>query len=119
MRDYDVINLFFSAMGVLFPVAFAVYVLLHRSRVYAAWARSAAMIMCLVALAAGTLNWPVLQWRNFHLTREAYDKLIGVRDLFGGICVGIIFSIWLARPYRKKAEVNSDSSGPSDKKRTE
>lgn len=118
MTDYDVISLFFLGMGVLFPVAFTFYLFLNRRRVYAAWSRCAVIIMCLVALAAGTLSWPVLHWQNFHLTREAYDKLVGVRNLLGGICIGIMFSIWLARPYRNKAEANSDSSSPSRKKRT-
>lgn len=100
----SVVDIMLLIGGVILPIAFASHVFLGRSRVYAAWAKLAAIIFCLAALAWGSLDWVLLHWESFHLTRETYDRLHGVRGLLGGVCIGIALSIWLARPYRNKVE---------------
>ncbi|SRR5712691_2346408 len=105
MTDYDIINIMLlAAGGVVLPVAFAFHVFLNRSRAYAAWAKLASIIICLGALAWGGLDWALLNWRSLRLTHEVYDKLVGIRGLLGGVCIGIALSISLAQSYRKDVD---------------
>jgi hypothetical protein len=90
--------------GVILPIAVAFHVFLSRSGVYAAWVKRAAIIFCVAGLAWASIDWILLRWESFHLTRRTYDTLHGVRGLLGGVCIGIALSIWLSRPYRKNIE---------------
>jgi len=101
MTVYDIILL---AAGVAVPVALAFHVFLNRSLIYTTWAKRGIIIICLAALVWGGLDWVLLHSRSFHLTRGAYDKLVGIRGLLGGVCIGMALSIWLARPYRKNVD---------------
>ena len=94
------------AAGVILPIAVAFHVFLGRSRVYAAWVKPAAIIICLAGLAWAALDWVLLYWETFHLTRGTYDRLHGVSGLLGGVCIGIALSIWLSRPWRKNVNPN-------------
>ena len=105
MTDYDIINRLLLAVGVLLPIAFTFYIFLDRSRASAIWAKRAAITMCLAGLAWGSLDWVLLNSRSFHLTREVYDKLVGIRGLLGGVCIGIVFTIWVARPCKARSDV--------------
>src|SRR6266699_1201176 len=96
LTDYDIINVMLLVAGVILPIAFAFYVFLNPSQAYSTWAKRAAIIICLVALAWGSLDWVLLNWRSFHLTREVYEKLAGTRGLLGGVVIGIALSISLA-----------------------
>jgi hypothetical protein len=91
------------AAEVILPFAFAFHVFLSRSRAYAARVKRAAIIVCLVGLAWGSLDWVIL---NFQLALETYDRLRGTRALLGGVCTGIVLSISLSRPYRKNVTSN-------------
>jgi hypothetical protein len=100
MTSYDIVILLTG--GVILPIVCVVEVFLSRSRVYAAWTKLAVIVVCLAALAWCTLSWVLLHSTSFGLTREAYDKLAGIRGWFVGIYLGIVFSIWIARPYQRK-----------------
>jgi hypothetical protein len=89
------------AAGVSFPVAFAVHVFHNNRRVYPRWAKAASVIIFMASVGWGALSWVLLHWRGFRLTREVYYSLVGIRGLFGGICLGFIFSLLIARSYRK------------------
>jgi TRAP-type C4-dicarboxylate transport system permease small subunit len=105
MTDYDMINLLvLIAGGLVIPLALAVHVFLTHSREYRRWDRLAAVILCLGAIAWGGFQWVVLNWRSFHLTPNLLGKLVRVRGLLAGVCIGIALSISLAHAYRKKAD---------------
>jgi len=111
MAGQDIILL---VAGVLLPIAFAIHVFLNNRWIYPVWAKPAVVILCSVAVVWGSLDWVVLNWRSFYLTREAYDRLIGIRALLGGVCLGIALSISLARPYRKNVDKTEQAQSPSD-----
>lgn len=97
----SILDIMLLTAGVVLPVTFAFHVFLSRNRVYVAWVKLAAIIICLVGLAWGSLDWVLLHWESFHLTRGTYDRLHGVRGLLGGVCIGIALAVSLSRPYRK------------------
>ena len=99
MTSYDFVLL--VAGGVILPFVCAVHVFLSRRRVYATWTKLAVIVVCLAALVWCTLSWVLLYSTSFGLTREAYDRLVGIRGWFLGIYLGIVFSIWIARPYQR------------------
>lgn len=104
----------FLAAGVILPIICAFHVFMGRRRVYAAWVRLAVLIICLAALAWAGLDWVLLHSRSFRLTGGDYDRLVGIRGLCGGICIGIVLSISLARPYQtRKREFRSGEAGPN------
>src|SRR5438876_9373986 len=92
------------AGGVAIPVAVAFHVFFSHSRQYHRGDKLAAAIFCLCAVASGTLHWILLNSREYHLTRDTYDRLVGTRGLFGGICIGIALSLSLAHAHRKKID---------------
>lgn len=87
--------------GVILPIAFAFHVFLNRRGVYATWAKLAGIIICLTALGWGALDWLLLHWKSFRLTRDGYYNVVEFRGLFAGICIALVFSIPIARPHRK------------------
>jgi hypothetical protein len=100
VTSYEIVILLTG--GVILPIVCIFQVFVSRSRVYARWTKLAVIVVCLAALAWCALSWVLLQSTVFGLTHEAYDKLVGIRGWFGGIYLGIVFSIWIARPYQRK-----------------
>lgn len=75
---------------------------LDRNRVYATWARIASIIAFIASSGWGTLGIVLMDWRSYHLTRESYFTLLGIKGMLGGIAIGFSLSILMARPYAKK-----------------
>jgi hypothetical protein len=94
--------------GALFPIIFAALVFFRSGRLYANWAKVSSIIACAAALIWGTLGWLLVRSRGLGLTRDAYYKLVSMKGLFGGLCLGFILSILLARPYTKRARARAD-----------
>jgi hypothetical protein len=89
MTDYNTLDVMLLVAGVTLPIAAVFYVFLNRSRPYPAWVKLAATILCFAGLAWGAVDWILLHWQSFHLTRDVYDMLHGTRGLLGGFCIGI------------------------------
>jgi hypothetical protein len=90
--------------GVLLPIALLYEVFLRPSRVYPPWAKRAVVAMCVAAFGWFAVSWILLGWRRYGLTEEAHRILEGIRGWFAGVYLGIVFTIWLARPYRKNID---------------
>lgn len=73
----------------------------HRGRVYAAWAKVASILAFIAAAGWGALGFVLMHWRSYHLNRDSYYAFVGLKGILGGIAIGFIFSILMARPYTK------------------
>jgi len=100
-------EVFILAVGTIFSVFFAASVLFHTRRAYSSWAKLASVFACLAGLTWGALGFFLMQPRNPEITRHTYSVLLAFEHICGGLCLGFILSILLARPYQKKSDVSS------------
>jgi TRAP-type C4-dicarboxylate transport system permease small subunit len=94
--------------GVLAPVAVALHVFFGRNWMYPRWAKPAVVILCSLAMVWGCLDLVIVNWKIFNVTQQVYYKLVELRALVGGVCLGVVLSIRLARP-RKRTTVDDQS----------
>jgi hypothetical protein len=80
-----------------FSIALPVVVWFDRKRVFAVWARITSIIGCIAGLCWGFLGWVLA-----NSTLDDYSRVEGIKGLFGGICIGLVLSIIIARPYVKR-----------------
>ncbi len=96
----DLISL---AVGPTCSLALVIFIFFHRNRVYVAWAKVASLLALVAGFGFAALGFRLLDWQSYHLDRASYYTFVGLRGLLGGIAVGFIFSILIARPYRKRS----------------
>jgi hypothetical protein len=83
-------------------LALVALTLFHRNRVYVAWAKLASILAFIAGFGWGALGFLLLDWRSYHLGRDSYYTLVGLKGILGGIAFGFTFSILIARPYSKR-----------------
>ena len=88
-------------VGVTLSIVFPILVCFHRKRVFAAWAKLASVIACICGLGWGFLGWKLSDVFISDLNYDSY-RAYGLRGLLGGICIGLVFSIIVSRPYVKR-----------------
>ena len=84
-------------VGTIFSIALPVVVWFDRKRIFVAWARITSIIACIAGL-----GWAFLGWLISISTMDDYSRIEGIKGLFGGICIGLVLSIMIARPYVKR-----------------
>ena len=99
MFDREVFEL---VTGAILSIAFFGLVLFHTGRSYAGWAKIASALACIAALGWAGLGFYLLHPRHLHISRDTYFALLAVKHLLGGVCIGLVFSVLLARPYRRR-----------------
>ena len=87
-------------VGMILAVMIPIVTFANRCRVYAAWAKTASILVCIVGVAWGFLGLGLL-YLNSSMSRQAYFTLGRVKTLLGGICVGVLLAFLIARPYQK------------------
>ena len=91
-------KLFGVAFEVLFPPAFAAFVLLKRSRPgpFPSWAKGLAIGAAVAGLVAAVLHFLALHYRELGLTLDDYVVLMHFWRTLVGAVMGIIISIVVA-----------------------
>ena len=68
---------------------------------FAIWAKIASILACVSGLGwsffSFKLHYAVISDLNYD-----FDRAYAVKGLLGGICIGIVFSILIAKPYVKR-----------------
>jgi phosphotransferase system glucose/maltose/N-acetylglucosamine-specific IIC component len=82
-------------------VAFPVFVCFSRKRPFATWAKIASIIAYIAGLGWGFLSWRLTDVFISDLNYD-YFGAYNLKGLFGGICIGLVFSIIIARPYVRR-----------------
>jgi FtsH-binding integral membrane protein len=96
MQDPRFILLLLMAVGC---IAAPVSVIRSRRRAFEAWAKVASVLLCIFGLA-----WTGLAFSLIRMGDTAADP-IGVllthaRTFLGGVCVGLVLAVLIARPYK-------------------
>ena len=89
---------FCLASGALLSIVFPIFVCLNPKLAFALWARIASVFACVFGIA-----WVLLSFRLSYafisdLNYDFYGAYC-LKGLFGGICIGLVFCIIVARPY--------------------
>jgi|ERR1035437_807859 hypothetical protein len=97
MTSYsDIISLL---VGITCSILLPILVCFHRKRVYARWAKIISIMACIAGL-----GWGVLGLVLLHSSIVISDRLRleGINGMLGGICIGLVLSVMIARPYEKR-----------------
>src|SRR5712692_3208098 len=98
-------HLILIAMAAVTPTACAVYVFLSRERAYAAWAKISSIMASIAGLAWGACDWAAKHSQDvLCLPPGSRGRLVGIAAMFGGVAVGLMLSILIARPYEKRID---------------
>jgi len=104
-------NLFASAIEVLFPPAFAAFVLLKRSSPgpFPSWAKGLAIGAAVAGLVAAVLHFLLPHYRELGLTADDYVVLMHFWRTLVGVVMGIIISIVVACMRTRRRESGDGS----------
>lgn len=95
---------FARALEILFPLAFAAFVLLRRSTPFPSWAKGLAVGAGVVGLAAPALQLSLQYYRELGLTGDDYMLGMRVSRMLSGVFIGIVISIVVACGRKKPGE---------------
>ena len=86
------------ALSIVFPF----FAFFHRTLHFIAWAKIASIVVCIFGIGWGYYSWKL---RFCFMADMNYDPCrdYEIKGLLGGICVGLSFSVLVARPYVKRA----------------
>ena len=85
-------------VGIIACILLPIVTWFNRKRSYAAWAKIASLIACAAGLGWGFLAFALLHSSASHSSRQA-----AVKNLLAGICIGIVISMWISKPYERRA----------------
>ena len=86
-------------------LALMVFVCFHRNRVYALWAQISSVLAFIAGAGWGGLGFILMDWRGYHLSRAAFDQLLGIKGMLCGIALTVTFCIFMSDPYHRKNSV--------------
>ena len=91
-------TLFANALELLFPPAFAAFVLLRRSSPgpFPSWAKGLAIGAAVAGLVVAVLHYLALHYRELGMTLDNYMVLMHLRRTLAGVVMGIVISIVVA-----------------------
>jgi len=95
---------FARALEVLFPLAFAAFVLLRRSTPFLSWAKGLAIGAAITGLIAAALGFLLPYYRELGLTDDDYVVLMRLKRTLVGVVIGIAISIVVACERPKSRE---------------
>jgi hypothetical protein len=95
---------FARALEVLFPLAFAAFVLLRRSTPFLSWAKGLAIGAAITGLIAAALGFLLPYYRELGLTDNDYVVLMRLKRTLVGVVIGIVISIVVACERPKSRE---------------
>ncbi len=90
------------AVGTIFSFVFLLLVFFNRKRVYAKWAKTLSILACVAAIGWASLGLFFLRPHVRYFSTQLSYRVVSVQGVLGGMCLGFIFSIGIARPYRNK-----------------
>jgi hypothetical protein len=95
---------FARPLEVLFPLAFAAFVLLRRSTPFPSWAKGLAIGAAITGLIAAALGFLLPYYRELGLTDNDYVVLMRLKRTLVGVVIGIVISIVVACERPKSRE---------------
>ena len=89
-------------IGALLPTVFAFYVFLSPTRAYMMWAKVASIAVSIAGVVWGVFDWLFVRSQSVHLSYAVRGRLTGLTGIIAGVALGIMISIWTARPYKER-----------------
>ncbi len=100
MNNYS--NLVLIVIGAILPSVFALYVFLSHERAYAYWAKLVSLLTSVGGLIWGVLDWIFVRSQIMYLSSVVRGRLTGLTGIVGGVVLGALITILIARPYTKR-----------------
>jgi hypothetical protein len=89
-------------IGAVLPTVFAFCVFLSPERSYVRWAKVASIAASTAGVVWGVFDWLFLRSHSVHLSYAVRGRLTGLTGIIAGVALGIMISIYIARPYKKR-----------------
>jgi hypothetical protein len=103
MDTPDIILLLLAGIG---SIAFPIWMFSSRRRLYETWARIVSVCVCIFGLGYAVSGF-ILVHLEASSSGSAHIVLIMTRSFCCGVGAGLLFSIVIARPYKKVADEKS------------
>jgi len=94
-------------VGMIGPVILTAIAFFSRKRAYATWAKVAYIIASLAGLVWGILGFTLSH--RLHVTRQTYLLLLAQKYMCAGLVLGLVISVLMARPYKKRSIPDSEA----------
>ena len=86
-------------VGIVFSILLPIVVWFDRKRIFTAWARIISLIACVAGLGWGFLGMALL---HSSVIDWNYSRQEGIKGMLGGICIGLVISLLISKPYVKR-----------------
>ena len=95
------IHIILLLLGVASSIAFPCLMFLTRCRIYDAWARVVSVLVCIFGLGWAVVGFVLIHAETITPGFGVY-ALMGAKPTLGGVCIGLVLSILIAKPYKNK-----------------
>ena len=106
----------YSAIFVIFvallPTLFAARLFFDPAKAYAPWAKVASSVAALAGLGWGVFGYAASH--QLYSSRYGYFLLLAFKHLCGGLAIGFVASVAMARPYRKTSSSDARPDGRTE-----
>jgi hypothetical protein len=93
-------DIIFNLVAVIGSIVLSIGMFFSRRHIFDRWAKVASVLLCIFGL-----SWTLLGIRLAHLeastSGSAHIVLVMMRSFCCGVCVGLLLSILIAKPYKK------------------
>ena len=86
-------------VGIVFSIVLPIVVWFDRKRIFAAWARIVSLIACIAGLGWGFIGLALI---HSSVSDVDYSRQEGIKGMLGGICIGLVLSLLISKPYVKR-----------------
>jgi hypothetical protein len=87
------------SVAVIGSIYFAISTFFSRRRVYQAWAKVAALLVCIFGVIWGVTGLILIHWTS-SISSHTQFILNSVRNPLGGVCIGLLICLIIAKPYK-------------------
>jgi uncharacterized membrane protein len=103
MSTRDQIDVILLVAGMILSIVLVFLIFRGTRRIYVVWAKLTSILACIAALGWGALGLFLLH-PPASIPRHILSALTQTKGTLGGICLGFVLSILIARPYQKVAK---------------
>jgi len=86
-------------VGIVFSIILPIGVWFDRKRSFATWAKIISIIACMAGLGWGFIGLALL---HSSVSDLDYSRHEGIKGVLGGICIGLVLSLLISKPYVKR-----------------
>ena len=108
----EIYSTIFVVFVAFLPTILAARLFLDPTRSYALWAKIASVIAALAGLGWGAFGYAASH--QLYSSRYGYFLFLALKHMCGGLAIGFVMTVAMARPYERVRSTDATSDPPTE-----